>query len=401
MSSQSTPTRWVSTGTTQAATSAPRSHNGRRPRGSAAGARTSVAGAACVDIGRDRSTGAGASHSPRLGSCRCRCRSRPVSAVEARVGAARPSRSVRRAARVLCRSTPPHRRVRRPPDPRTGACMPSPSVEVTVLLPCLNEAETLAVCVQKAVRCLAELGVDGEVLVSDNGSTDGSQQIAERQRRPGRGRADPRVRRRPAGRHRGRPRPLRDHGRLRRLVRPVEPRAVHRAAPRGQRRRHGQPVQGRHRPRRHAVPAQVPGQPGAVADRTGALRPQAGRRLPLRHPRLQPGPHPGARAVHAGHGVRLRAGRAGRARRVHAGRGARPPCVPTAAAARRTCAPGATAGGTCGSCSCSRRARSWSGPAPSSAVSALVGTAALASAPIPIGGGDARRQRADLRLPAA
>jgi hypothetical protein len=54
----------------------------------------------------------------------------------------------------------------------------SPSVEVTVLLPCLNEAETLAVCVQKAVRCLAELGVDGEVLVSDNGSTDGSQQIA-------------------------------------------------------------------------------------------------------------------------------------------------------------------------------------------------------------------------------
>jgi hypothetical protein len=57
--------------------------------------------------------------------------------------------------------------------------MPSPSVEVTVLLPCLNEAETLAVCVQKAVRCLAELGVDGEVVVSDNGSTDGSQQIAE------------------------------------------------------------------------------------------------------------------------------------------------------------------------------------------------------------------------------
>ena len=46
------------------------------------------------------------------------------------------------------------------------------------MLPCLNEAETLAVCVQKAVKCLAELGVRGEVLVSDNGSTDGSQQIA-------------------------------------------------------------------------------------------------------------------------------------------------------------------------------------------------------------------------------
>jgi hypothetical protein len=51
-------------------------------------------------------------------------------------------------------------------------------VEVTVVLPCLNEAETLAICVQKAVHCLDELGVKGEVLVSDNGSTDGSQQIA-------------------------------------------------------------------------------------------------------------------------------------------------------------------------------------------------------------------------------
>jgi glycosyltransferase involved in cell wall biosynthesis len=51
-------------------------------------------------------------------------------------------------------------------------------VEVTVLLPCLNEAETLATCVRKADKCLHELGVNGEVVVSDNGSTDGSQQIA-------------------------------------------------------------------------------------------------------------------------------------------------------------------------------------------------------------------------------
>jgi hypothetical protein len=56
--------------------------------------------------------------------------------------------------------------------------MSSTPIEVTVVLPCLNEAETLAVCVQKAVRCLDELGVAGEVLVSDNGSTDGSQEIA-------------------------------------------------------------------------------------------------------------------------------------------------------------------------------------------------------------------------------
>jgi hypothetical protein len=57
--------------------------------------------------------------------------------------------------------------------------MPAGEVEVTVVLPCLNEAETLAVCVQKARECLTGLGVDGEVLVSDNGSTDGSQAIAE------------------------------------------------------------------------------------------------------------------------------------------------------------------------------------------------------------------------------
>ncbi|GAB1688831.1 glycosyltransferase family 2 protein [Krasilnikovia sp. M28-CT-15] len=51
-------------------------------------------------------------------------------------------------------------------------------LEVTVLLPCLNEAETLEVCVRKALTSLADLGVSGEVLVSDNGSTDGSQDIA-------------------------------------------------------------------------------------------------------------------------------------------------------------------------------------------------------------------------------
>ena len=51
-------------------------------------------------------------------------------------------------------------------------------VELSVVLPCLNEAETLATCVRKALRSLAELGVVGEVVVADNGSTDGSQDIA-------------------------------------------------------------------------------------------------------------------------------------------------------------------------------------------------------------------------------
>ncbi|NJC69430.1 glycosyltransferase family 2 protein [Planosporangium thailandense] len=51
-------------------------------------------------------------------------------------------------------------------------------LEVTVVLPCLNEAETVEVCVRKAVDCLRRLDVKGEVIVSDNGSTDGSQTLA-------------------------------------------------------------------------------------------------------------------------------------------------------------------------------------------------------------------------------
>ena len=48
----------------------------------------------------------------------------------------------------------------------------SETCEVTVVMPCLNEAETLAVCIDKARRSLEENGVHGEVVVADNGSTD-------------------------------------------------------------------------------------------------------------------------------------------------------------------------------------------------------------------------------------
>ncbi|MDR0478063.1 MAG: glycosyltransferase family 2 protein [Desulfobulbaceae bacterium] len=51
-------------------------------------------------------------------------------------------------------------------------------VELTILMPCLNEAETLAVCIRKARKFLADSGVVGEVLIADNGSDDGSQAIA-------------------------------------------------------------------------------------------------------------------------------------------------------------------------------------------------------------------------------
>ncbi|HEV7719206.1 MAG TPA: glycosyltransferase [Arsenicitalea sp.] len=51
-------------------------------------------------------------------------------------------------------------------------------IELSILMPCLNEAETLAACIGKAQAFLARSGVKGEVIVADNGSTDGSQQIA-------------------------------------------------------------------------------------------------------------------------------------------------------------------------------------------------------------------------------
>ena len=51
-------------------------------------------------------------------------------------------------------------------------------LDLTILMPCLNEAETLAICVRRAVAAIQASGVTGEVVVADNGSTDGSQEIA-------------------------------------------------------------------------------------------------------------------------------------------------------------------------------------------------------------------------------
>jgi Glycosyl transferase family 2 len=51
-------------------------------------------------------------------------------------------------------------------------------MELTILMPCLNEAETVATCVRKARNFLTRTGIDGEVLVADNGSSDGSPQLA-------------------------------------------------------------------------------------------------------------------------------------------------------------------------------------------------------------------------------
>jgi glycosyltransferase involved in cell wall biosynthesis len=51
-------------------------------------------------------------------------------------------------------------------------------VELTLLMPCLNEAATIPICLKKAKQALIDLGINGEIIVADNGSTDGSQELA-------------------------------------------------------------------------------------------------------------------------------------------------------------------------------------------------------------------------------
>lgn len=53
-------------------------------------------------------------------------------------------------------------------------------LELTILMPCLNEAETIEKCIIKAKKSLEENKIKGEILIADNGSTDGSQKIAEK-----------------------------------------------------------------------------------------------------------------------------------------------------------------------------------------------------------------------------
>src|ERR1700761_3391459 len=64
-----------------------------------------------------------------------------------------------------------------PPEERQpGHC--KTQFELAVVMPCLNEAETLGTCIRKAKHAIAVNGIAGEVVVADNGSTDGSQEIA-------------------------------------------------------------------------------------------------------------------------------------------------------------------------------------------------------------------------------
>src|SRR2546423_1365491 len=53
-------------------------------------------------------------------------------------------------------------------------------LELSVVIPCLDEADTLETCISKAQKVISEQGIAAEIVVADNGSTDGSQEIASR-----------------------------------------------------------------------------------------------------------------------------------------------------------------------------------------------------------------------------
>ena len=62
----------------------------------------------------------------------------------------------------------------RPPEAEQGL----EALDVSVVMPCLNENATIGTCVSKALQAIKKLNLKGEVIVGDNGSTDGSQEIA-------------------------------------------------------------------------------------------------------------------------------------------------------------------------------------------------------------------------------
>ncbi len=65
-------------------------------------------------------------------------------------------------------------------EPHSKSAGDETEIELTIVMPCLNEADTLETCLEKAQRAMRENGIVGEIVVADNGSTDGSQAIAER-----------------------------------------------------------------------------------------------------------------------------------------------------------------------------------------------------------------------------
>ena len=81
----------------------------------------------------------------------------------------------------LAMSLDPEISVRMIPDSKMNELAAGKQVELSVVMPCLNERETVGVCVRKALASLRKAGILGEVIVGDNGSTDGSVELAERE----------------------------------------------------------------------------------------------------------------------------------------------------------------------------------------------------------------------------
>jgi len=66
------------------------------------------------------------------------------------------------------------------PFTRFAAPLAASTPELSVVMPCLNEADTIAIVIDKAQRAIRENGIDAEIVIADNGSTDGSQEIARK-----------------------------------------------------------------------------------------------------------------------------------------------------------------------------------------------------------------------------
>jgi glycosyltransferase involved in cell wall biosynthesis len=58
---------------------------------------------------------------------------------------------------------------------------PTSALELSIVMPCLNEADTVGICIQKALRSMQQAGINGEIVIADNGSTDRSVEIARKE----------------------------------------------------------------------------------------------------------------------------------------------------------------------------------------------------------------------------
>ena len=100
------------------------------------------------------------------------------------------------------------------PEIRQSEIEPA-AMELSIVMPCLNEAETLEICIRKARQALDEHGIVGEVVIADNGSTERLAGYRNRRGRTSCPGYEPRLRQCFDGRHKQCPWNLHHHGRRR------------------------------------------------------------------------------------------------------------------------------------------------------------------------------------------